>query len=177
MSSTASTPGRVRFPDRVARSVAEYDGEGHVDVVGLAACLAAFVTGGALIGARLRTGPRELPERYGIGDLLVGGVAVHKLSRLVTKSSVASPLRAPFTEFEGPAGSGEHHESPRGTHGLRHGIGELVTCPFCLGVWASSVYVTGLVVAPRPVRAAAAALLVSAVSDGCQHVYARLRSD
>jgi hypothetical protein len=152
-----------------------YDPEGKVNVTGFAGSLAAFAGGVAAVGLALRTSDRTLPERYAVHDLLVGGVAVHKLSRLVTKSSVASPLRAPFTEFEGPAGAGEHDESPRGEHGVRHTLGELLTCPFCLGVWMSGAYVTGLLASPRTTRAAAALLTVSAISDSLQHAYARLR--
>jgi hypothetical protein len=99
------------------------------------------------------------------------------LSRLLTKASVTSPLRSSFTEFEGPAGSAEHAESPRGTHGVRHTIGELLTCPFCLGVWVGTAYVAGLVLVPRHMRAGAAVLTVVALSDALQQAYARLRQD
>jgi hypothetical protein len=120
---------------------------------------------------------RHLPDSYSVRDLAVGGIATHKLTRLLSRSSVASPLRAPFTEFEKPAGAGEHVESPRGRHGLRHTIGELLTCPFCLGVWVGTAYVAGLAVAPRGTRALAAVLTVVTLSDTMQHGYARLRGD
>ena len=48
-----------------------------------------------------------------------------------------SPLRAPFTRYEGTAGPAEVMEEVRSTGGLRHSIGELITCPFCLDVWIS----------------------------------------
>lgn len=152
-----------------------YDPDGQVNVTGFAGSLAAF-TGGVLATAlALRARGHRVPDSFAAADLLVGGVAVHKLARLVTKSSVASPLRAPFTQFEEAIGASEHAESPRGDHGVRHTVGELITCPFCFGVWLSGAYVTGLIAAPRPTRAAAALLVVSAVSDSMQHVYARLR--
>jgi hypothetical protein len=110
-------------------------------------------------------------------DLTVGGIATHKLTRLLSKASVTSPLRAPFTQFEEPAGSGEHVESPRGRHGFRHTIGELLTCPFCLGVWIGTAYVAGLAIAPRSTRSLAAVLTVVALSDTMQHGFARLRGD
>ena len=60
---------------------------------------------------------------------------------------------------------------------MRHTVGELLTCPFCLGVWVATAYVAGLVVAPRPTRALAAVMTVVAGSDTLQHGYSRLRGD
>jgi hypothetical protein len=152
-----------------------YDPEGQVDLEGFAGSLGAYGAGLAgLLGALRATG-HELPEQYALSDLAIGGLATHKLSRLLAKGSVTAPVRAPFTEFEGVAGSAEHHESPRGESGLRHTVGELLTCPFCLAVWISTAYVAGLVTAPRLTRTAAAVLSVVATSDALQHVYGRLR--
>jgi hypothetical protein len=89
---------------------------------------------------------------------------------------VTSPLRAPFTKFEAAAGAAEHVERPRGSH-LRHTIGELLTCPFCMDVWVGTAYVAGLAVAPRVTRAWAAVFGVVGVADALQHAYARLRGD
>ena len=76
-----------------------------------------------------------LPERIALSDLLLLGLAAQKISRVVTKDRVTSPLRAPFAKYEGSAGAGEVEEEPRGT-GLRKAIGELITCPYCLGTWS-----------------------------------------
>lgn len=157
--------------------VRDYDPDGQVNLAGFSASMATYGAGVLGLLGLVRATGTELPERYSVGDLAVGAIATHKLSRLLTKSSIASPLRAPFTEFEGPAGSSEHHESPRGSHGPRHTLGELLTCPFCLGVWLSTAYVAGLVAAPRTTRAATAVLAVTAGSDALQHVYGRLRTD
>lgn len=81
--------------------------------------------GGFLLAARRSRQP--LPERIAAGDLLLLGIATHKLSRLLAKDWVTSPFRAPFTEFQGPAPlSAEVIEQPRGT-GLQRAVGELVT--------------------------------------------------
>jgi hypothetical protein len=154
-----------------------YDPSGDVDLAGHAGSLAAYVAGLGVVLAADGAAGQTWPEAYAARDLLVGGVAVHKFVRVLSRSSVTSPLRAPFTEFEGPAGSGEHHERARGKRGPRHTVGELVTCPFCLGVWVSTAYVLGLAMAPRPTRAWAALFTVTAVSDTLQHVYARVRAD
>lgn len=75
---------------------------------------------------------RTLPERFGLVDVLLLGLATFRLSRLLGKDSVVGALRSPFTEFQEPAASGEVNERPHGT-GLRKAIGELLTCPFCIG--------------------------------------------
>src|ERR1043165_232457 len=62
---------------------------------------------GSLVAAALLVAKRqgrELPERAPAGQLLLIGAASHKLSRILTKDKVTSPLRAPFTELEGKGG-------------------------------------------------------------------------
>ena len=155
------------------------DGYDPADEVNLAGYTGSLTTYGAAVAALLavlRASGRELPESYAVRDVLMGGVATHKFSRLLSRGSVTSPLRAPFTEFEAPAGSAEHREEPRGSH-LRHTVGELLTCPFCVGVWVGTAYVAGLAVAPRVTRAWAAVFTVVGVSDALQQGYARLRQD
>lgn len=153
-----------------------YDPEGEVDLSGYGGSMAVYaslVASTLLIGAGRH---RQLPERYDTRDLVIGGIATHKLSRLLSKGGVTSPLRAPFTEFTEAGGASEHLETPRG-HGARHAIGSLLTCPFCVGVWIATAYVGGLSVAPRQTRAFAAVFSVVAGSDFLQHAYARVRSD
>jgi hypothetical protein len=112
-----------------------------------------------------RTG--RLPERLPVGDLLLGAVATYKASRLVTRSSVASPLRAPFTRYAGVAGPAELEEEVRG-EGLRHAIGELLTCPYCMGHWMATAYGLGLVYAPQPTRFVAGVLAMEAGAEQLQ---------
>jgi len=118
----------------------------------------------------------SLPLRYAAGDLVLGALATHKFTRLLAKDAVTAPIRAPFTDYEEPAGSGEVNESPKHGH-FSHTMGELVTCPFCLAPWVSSSYVMGLGLVPRLARAWAAIFSVVAASDYLQHAYARLRTD
>ena len=76
-------------------------------------------------------------------------IATHKLSRLLAKDSVTSPLRAPFTRYAEPGGAAEVNEEVRDQgSSIRHSIGELVTCPFCLAVWVATGLTGGLVLAP-----------------------------
>lgn len=132
---------------------------------------------GALVAAlslvvRRRRVP--LPERVALRDVALLAVATHKLSRLVTKDSVMATVRAPFTEYQEPAGDGEVNEQVRGT-GLRHAVGELLTCPFCFSQWAATVLAFGLVLMPRATRFAASLLAVVTGADMLQFGYAAVR--
>jgi hypothetical protein len=111
---------------------------------------------------------RDFPERYAAGDVVLLGVATHKFSRLLSKDRVTSALRAPFTRYEHDAGPSEVEESARG-QGLQRAIGELVACPYCIGLWVAAAFGYGLVVAPRRTRFVATIGTVLAISDALHH--------
>jgi hypothetical protein len=115
---------------------------------------------------------RTLPERMPASDLALAAVATHKLSRLIAKDRVTSTLRAPFTRYQDDAGPAEVSEAARG-RGLRRAIGELLVCPYCLGVWVAAAFTAGLIVAPRPTRWVAAMLNAVFASDMLQIAYAK----
>jgi len=79
-------------------------------------------------------------------------------------------IRAPFTTFEGSAGDGEINEKPRGT-GLQHALGELLTCPFCLGQWVAAFFAYGLVFAPRVTRLVESVFAAVTMADFLQFAY------
>ena len=126
------------------------------------------------VAAAKRTG-RELPEHVGPGDLVLIGTASYKLSRLISKKKVTAFVRAPFTELEGRGGPAELEEKPRGS-GARRALGELLVCPYCLGLWASGGFHAGLLFAPRATRFSASVLTAMAISDFLQIAY-RLLED
>jgi Protein of unknown function (DUF1360) len=111
-----------------------------------------------------------LPERVEPKDLALFALATQKLSRVITKDKVTSAFRAPFTEKEGEGGPGEVEERARG-RGLRRAIGELLTCPFCLGTWIASGFIYGYVFAPRVTRTLASISAVSGLADFLQQLY------
>lgn len=115
---------------------------------------------------------RRLPERPSIGDLALFAVATHKVSRIIAKDPVTSPLRAPFTSFEGQSGPAELKEDVRG-HGFRHALGELLTCPFCLGQWVATGFWFGRVVRPRETRLLASVFATVAIADALQLAYGK----
>jgi Protein of unknown function (DUF1360) len=118
------------------------------------------------LAAALLTGRR--PPRIGPMDLLLMAACTHKLSRRLAKDPVTSPLRAPFTRYEGHSGPSEIDESPR------NAMGELLACPFCLAQWAATGYAVGLVFAPRLTRLAGATMTAVAASDWLQLAYCKL---
>jgi hypothetical protein len=122
------------------------------------------------LGAFLWRFRNRLPEEIRPRDLALIGVASHKTSRAISKDKVTTPLRAPFTEHEKAGGPGELEESPRGT-GIRHTVGELLVCPFCLDQWVATGYAAGLVVAPRATRFVASVMATVAISDFLQVAY------
>jgi hypothetical protein len=153
-----------------------YDASGEVNVRGFAGSMGVYAVACVAAAATARSSGRA-PDAYDVADLVLGGVATHKLSRLLAKGAVTSAVRAPFTEFVRPAGSSEHVDRIRGDHGFRRTVGELLSCPFCLDVWIATAYVAGLVLAPRATRAWAAVFSVIAISDFLQQAYGRVRED
>ena len=89
---------------------------------------------------------------------------------------MTSPLRAAFTRYSGTSGEAEIAEEVRG-RGPRKAIGEMVTCPFCIGQWTATAGVFGLIAAPRSTRLAASVFAVLTGSDVLQFLYATLQRD
>jgi hypothetical protein len=135
--------------------------------------LALVVIYNVLVGgfflSRARSG-KGFPERIGVGDLLLAGVATHKLSRVIAKDRVTAPLRAPFTEFEEEGGPGEVEEKPRGS-GVRRAIGELLVCPFCMAQWVATAILAGLTTVPRTTRFVCSIFAAVTISDFLQIFY------
>ena len=134
-----------------------------------AALAAVFNTGfaGALLTAK-RSG--RLPENISTRDVVLIGTASHKLSRLLAKDKITTFLRAPFTEYQGRAGPAEVEERSRGGE-VRGAIGELLICPYCLGLWAAGAFHVGLLFAPRVTRVATSTLTALTLSDFLQIAY------
>lgn len=107
---------------------------------------------------------RALPVRLTLRDALLLGVATHKLSRIMARDFVTSPLRAPFVRYEGKRPAAEVSESPRG-HGLRRAVGDLVSCTFCLGPWVAGALACAHAVRPRETRLVASIFALTTVSD------------
>ena len=121
--------------------------------------------------AAVRASGRELPDRIPAGDAALLTVATFRLARRIAKDPVTSPIRAPFVRFEGASGHAEVAEEVREHGGVKHAVGELLTCPFCLAQWVGTGFVFGYVTAPKATRLAALTMTMVAGSDVLQFVY------
>lgn len=129
---------------------------------------------GALAATWALRGRKARVRRPRPMDVALLALATQHLARLISKDTVTAPLRAPFTRFEGPAGEGEVNERVVG-RGLRHVVGELVSCPFCLGQWAATALVAVNVALPTFGAAATTVLATAQLSDYLQLCYAAFR--
>jgi hypothetical protein len=131
------------------------------------ALLGAFL---AITAQRRQTERYALPNHIGVGDILLMGVATHKLSRLLAKDKVLSGVRAPFTRFKEHGNPSEEEESARG-HGVQKAIGELLICPYCVGLWVASFFNYGLVFNAPAMRLVGSIFTTLAIADFLQPLY------
>jgi hypothetical protein len=163
----------MRIRDKVFRLRQSYAPHEHRPLGGYLIAMGTYAGIAACLGAVAQATGRSLPERPAAGDVILLSVATHKLSRLLSKDAITSPLRAPFTRYDRPIGSGEVMEKVRDDgSGAKHAFGELLSCPFCLAVWVATGLTGGLVLAPRVTRLVSTALTAVAVSDFLQMGYA-----
>ncbi|KUF16369.1 DUF1360 domain-containing protein [Streptomyces silvensis] len=137
---------------------------GHVGAV---VAFGAYTAAWGAVVARRKT---DLPGRHEPLDIVLTATAVFRLSRLLSKGSVTSPLRAPFTRYESATGPAEVSETPRGGN-IRSTVGDLVTCPFCLSVWLTTTLTGAHLLWPGATRTVTGGLTTLAISDTLQVGY------
>jgi len=120
-----------------------------------------------LFAAFLAANRDRLPDRYRTSDITLIALSSYKLSRVITKDQVTAFVRAPVTED--PDGREPKRE------GFARVLGELVTCPYCLGLWISSALTAAHVVIPRETRFFTAIFGSYAVTDFLHAGFVRLR--
>jgi hypothetical protein len=153
----------------LTRPFRDYAPEQSVPLRGYGAALLVY---GLTLSLALRVaGRRRVRTKF--SDVVLLGVATHKLSRILTKDFVTAPLRAPFTQRREAEGAAEVHDEPRGGT-LRRSVGYLLTCPYCLGVWTSTGLATALLVRPNQTRFFLGMLAADTVSDFLHLGFARL---
>ncbi|KES06002.1 hypothetical protein BU52_16415 [Streptomyces toyocaensis] len=172
-----ATDGRFarRLRGLVRRTEHDYAAGSDRPLRGYVAAMAAFGVYTAGWATVVRTRGRPLPDRPLPWDVVLTSVATFRLSRLLSKASVTSPLRAPFTTFVGPQGPAELHEEAQADD-RRATVGELVTCPFCVSVWVASTLTAGQLLWPRATRTTMGALTALAGADALQLAYGALVS-
>jgi hypothetical protein len=140
-------------------------------LAGLLGAMGVYLGATAAGVAAVRASGKELPTRIPLGDAVLLTVATFRLSRTIAKDPVTSPLRAPFTTFQGASGEAEVAEEIRVHGGVKHAIGELVTCPFCLAQWTATALVLGYATAPRATRLVGLTMTMVAGADVGQFLY------
>lgn len=81
-------------------------------------------------------------------DLSLLSLATLRMGRLIAFDKAFSTYRLPFTKtVKDNSGAGMTVE-PKGD-GAQRVIGELVSCPICVGTWVSGAFVCGLYLLPR----------------------------
>jgi len=126
---------------------------------------------GIALAARRR---RVVPTLPGGGEFALSALAVQHISRVLTKDSITSVLRSPLVELDEPTGEGEVNERVVGT-GVRHALGELVTCPFCVAQWTATALVAGRLFAPRLTKGVVSVAALARASDYLQLAYDALK--
>jgi hypothetical protein len=140
---------------------------------GYAILLLVFNGAVAALGLVLARSHRRLPEVVPPADIGLLSIATFKLSRLITKDKVTAAVRAPFTRYEDDAGPAEVSEKVRG-EGLRRAIGELFTCPYCIGQWIATALMAVYVWQPRVARSIATLFAVVTGADYLQQAWVAL---
>ena len=164
---------RARLADLVKSQQDRYAGDEDRPLGGYAVTMTVYAGVVGTLAAAARVTGREVPDGLRVQDIALSALATHKLSRLLAKDPVTSPLRAPFTAYQGTQGPAELHEEVRGT-GARKAVGELITCPFCAGVWVATAFTASLVYLPKTTRLAVGTFAALAGADMLQFVHAWL---
>lgn len=159
--------------ERARREADAYRGDNPRPLEGYTVVLGVYGVLVTLTAVLATAAGRKLPERWGVQDLVTVTIGTHKLSRTLSKDAVTSPLRAPFAHYAGSGGPAEVMEETRRGSALRHSLGELLTCPFCLDMWVATAFVIGLIFAPRLTRLTAGTFTALAGADFLQLAYAK----
>jgi len=118
-----------------------------------------------LVGAfALRERDQKRAFTLDFRDLALFGLATFRAGRVVAYDRVSEPFRAPVTETvpdEYDAGENVVAEGA----GMQKAIGELVSCPTCVGTWVAAGLIYGFRIAPGPTRLVAAILAVSGLAE------------
>ena len=120
-------------------------------------------------GLFLTANRERLPDRMRPADLGLIALSSYKLSRLITKEDVTAFVRAPVTE------DAEAQRPKR--DGMARVLGELVTCPYCIGLWITGALSSAHVLYPRETRFFTSIFGTYAVTDFLHAGFTRLKQE
>lgn len=151
-------PGSGSTPDTGATDPAHY-ALINLTYLSLLAAVVAFAR------RRERSGEEAIPGR----ELPVLGMATFALAHVLAKEKVSTWIREPFVEE-----SGDHRPvRPEGA-GLRHAVGELLTCTRCVGGWCALGLVGLRTASPRAGMTVSAVLATAGANNVLQTFFALL---
>ena len=151
-----------------------YKGGEEMPLAGYAALLGVYNS--ALLAMLLTLKENDADDsKFDFSDFLLLSAATFKLSRLISRDRVTSPLRAPFMEYIEPNGENEVKEKVRG-EGLQRAVGDLLHCPFCLSPWVAAALGFGFIFKPRATRLITKIFTASALADVFQDGYEILKN-
>lgn len=130
--------------------------EGRILKLGL---IGSFLAGVTAIGS----GATRRPD-VGVVDLVLAGIASYRIGRMVAFEGVAAPVREPFTTTVPDDTGVDDTVVARGT-GIRWTIGELLSCPTCVGTWSALALYAGLAIIPGPTRVLINVLAIAGIAE------------
>jgi hypothetical protein len=165
-------PPVATLRQKVRTEAINYSGGRDRHLAAYAGAMAAYVVGVAGLGMTARRMGRSAPD-LSTADVAMLALATNRLTRILSREPIASPLRAPFTRFTGGTkGPAQLSEVARG-EGTREVVGELVTCPFCLSQWVATGLAAGVLLAPRPGRFVIQVMAGLGIADFLQFGWAK----
>lgn len=118
--------------------------------------IATFLSAAGLAGRQ--------PPRVGTLDVALMGLASHRIGRMIAFERVAAPIREPFTATV-PHESGADETVVARGRGVRWVLGELLSCPICVGTWAALGLAIGMSLLPGPTRFVIRVLAVTGLAE------------
>jgi uncharacterized protein involved in cysteine biosynthesis len=106
-------------------------------------------------------------------DLCLLVFASFRLTRLIVYDTITEFLRAPFHDIVEETledGSTETYIEIKG-EGLKYWIGELLSCHWCTGIWATSFLYAGYVLIPHLSMPVITVLAIAGIASVIQHYF------
>ena len=103
-------------------------------------------------------------------DLAVDALAVHRITRLVTRDTITRPVRVRIIRWAYEDGGRDPDWSDAAWDAFPHGddnapkVAALVTCPWCVSIYAASAVVAARLFAPGLWRPVARLLALSSIA-------------
>lgn len=92
----------------------------------------------------------RLPRGIGVLDFVLLGLAAARLSDIISTDDIMQWLREPFIKVEEEQIAGQEVQTRVGRgRGIRRVLGELLSCPWCVGVWVAAGLTYAYFLLPR----------------------------